>query len=664
MPFERGIELSAQYKVDHLLKPIFDYVPLSGDSPPPAPKHVTAASTKPRAVPARASHAAQNHVPVPPRPSFPRQTEVAQTHFPEPLYSQQSAPPMPDSDEEEVSGASDGESDGSTTQSSHSRSASISSDGHASSEEDFTQTNGRKRKHEDMSSRQYEPERNHRPISKYSQDLLDYFVQSKVEELPSVLLHPPGDFDVNAPIDDEGHSALHWASAMGRLTVVRILCDLQADIYQANNEDQIPLVRSIMFTNNYDSQCFTDLLAYLRPSIVHRNKSGRTVFHQIAIMTSHRSKWNASKYYLEALIKELYGPSHEQLARLKQVLDYQDINGDTAITICARNQARRFCRVLMRAGADIRIPNAHGRTAEEYIQEYESQRNQKRMLRNGIQPSSTSYNITSSPVHSQSYQPYQAPATTATGAGLPGSTTTAFASAQRSNPRGFQAYISEAAIRATQKLIPQMTEHLETLATSFDAELVDKEADLTQAKTLLQTMEGEIETSRTALTKMIKLFSDIDPSAATSEDVVSAGESVLSGTRDRVDTLTKQLKMVVERGQARDLALLVREEEQSIPGGGEQSDVKGSSDEQSHLANELTDLQAERRGLVDRIVEIYANSGCGEKMVKYRRLIALCIGQRTDQVDGLLEQLYQMLNDDDAAGQDGGADDVVMAGTE
>ena len=646
--------MSAQYKVDHLLKPIFDYVPLSGDSPPPAPKHVTAASTKPRAVPARASHAAQNHVPVPRRPSFPRQTEVAQTHFPEPLYSQQSAPPMPESDEEEVSGVSDGESDGSTTQSSHSRSASISSDGHPSSDEDFTQTNGRKRKREDISSRQYEPERNHRPISKYSQDLLDYFVQSKVEDLPSVLVHPPGDFDVNAPIDDEGHSALHWASAMGRLTVVRILCELQADIYQSNNEDQIPLVRSIMFTNNYDSQCFTDLLAYLRPSIVHRNKSGRTVFHQIAIMTSHRSKWNASKYYLEALIKELYGPSHDQIARLKQVLDFQDINGDTAITICARNQARRFCRVIMRAGADIRIPNAHGRTAEEYIQEYESQRNQKRMLRNGIQP--TSYNVTSSPVHSQPYQPYQAP----TAAGAP-TTTAAFASAQRSNPRGFQTYISEAAIRATQKLIPQMTEHLESLATSFDAELVDKEADLTQAKTLLQNMDGEIEASRTALTKMIKLFSDIDPSAATSEDVVSAGESVLSGIRERVETSTKQLKMVVERGQARDLALLVREEEQSIPS--ESSDVKSLTDEQSQLANELTDLQAERRGLVDRIVEIYANSGCGEKMVKYRRLIALCIGQRTDQVDGLLEQLYQMLSDDDA-GQEGAGEDVVMAGTE
>jgi hypothetical protein len=78
----------------------------------------------------------------------------------------------------------------------------------------------------------------------------------------------------------------------------------------------------------------------------------------------------------------------------------------------------------------------------------------------------------------------------------------------------------------------------------------------------------------------------------------------------------------------------------------------------------LTDLQAERRALVDRIVEIHKNSGCGEKMVGYRRLIALCIGQRTDQVDaGLLEQLYQLFIEEDAQpGQN--QDDVAMAGTE
>lgn len=546
-----------------------------------------------------------------------------------------------------MSGASDAESDGSTTQSSHSRSASVSSSARASSEDEFGQTNGRKRKHEEI-SRQYEGPV-HRPISKYSEDLLNYFVQSKVDDLPAVLLHPPSDFDVNASIDDEGHSALHWASAMGRLTVVRLLCELHADLYQPNNEDQIPLVRSIMFTNNYDNRCFHDLLTYLRPSITHRNKSGRTIFHQIAVMTSHRSKWPASKYYLEALINELRGSnSQEELHRLKQVLDYQDINGDTAMIICARNQARRFCRILSRVNADPMVPNNHGRTAHEYIQEYELQRNQRKLLRNGIPSSSF---LSSSP--GQNTASYQYPSTA--------SATAAFASAQRTNPRPFQAYISESAIRAVQKVIPLMTEHLESLATSFDAELVDKEADLTQAKHLLQTMEGEIESSRTALTETMKMFQEVDPLVSNSEDVVSIGESVLSRIREKVDTLTQKLKMVVERGQARDLALLVREEEAAIPPA--IAETKGSAEEQNGIANELTELQTERRGLVDKIVEIYANAGCGEKMARYRRLIALCIGQRADQVDGLLEQLYHIFMEEEMQ-EVRSTEDVMMGGAE
>jgi hypothetical protein len=209
-----------------------------------------------------------------------------------------------------------------------------------------------------------------------------------------------------------------------------------------------------------------------------------------------------------------------------------------------------------------------------------------------------------------------------------------------------------------------MTEHLETLATSFDAELVDKEADLTQAKHLLSSMEGEIETSRTALQEMLKIFQEVHPDIPPppTEDVISIGEAVLTRSRDRVEQSTRSLKTVVERGQARDLALLVREEEQSIPPAVNNSEE--TQEEQGQLANELTDLQAERRGLVDRIVEIHKNSGCGEKMVGYRRLIALCIGQRTDQVDaGLLEQLYQMFIEEEGT-QGQIQNDVPMGGTE
>jgi hypothetical protein len=51
-------------------------------------------------------------------------------------------------------------------------------------------------------------------------------------------------------------------------------------------------------------------------------------------------------------------------------------------------------------------------------------------------------------------------------------------------------------------------------------------------------------------------------------------------------------------------------------------------------------------------------------MASYRRLIALCIGQRPDQVDGLLEQLYQVFSEEEGEIQKDGNADVIMTGME
>lgn len=47
MPFERGIQLCQEYNVVHLLQALLDYNTTQA-SPPLAPKHITAASNRPR----------------------------------------------------------------------------------------------------------------------------------------------------------------------------------------------------------------------------------------------------------------------------------------------------------------------------------------------------------------------------------------------------------------------------------------------------------------------------------------------------------------------------------------------------------------------------------------------------------------------------------------
>jgi hypothetical protein len=125
IPFERGIELSTNYKVDCLLQPIFHDIPLSTVSPPPAPQNVTAVSIKPRTVPQRRQQGSiQNPVHIPSRLSLPRRAKVPQTYFLESIYDQHPAYPMSESDDEQISEASDTESDDSSEQSRHSRSIS------------------------------------------------------------------------------------------------------------------------------------------------------------------------------------------------------------------------------------------------------------------------------------------------------------------------------------------------------------------------------------------------------------------------------------------------------------------------------------------------------------------------------------------------------------
>lgn len=48
MPLNQGVVVAQKYNVFHLLKPIFEFV-AGPSSPPPAPKHTTAASNKPKA---------------------------------------------------------------------------------------------------------------------------------------------------------------------------------------------------------------------------------------------------------------------------------------------------------------------------------------------------------------------------------------------------------------------------------------------------------------------------------------------------------------------------------------------------------------------------------------------------------------------------------------
>ena len=55
--------------------------------------------------------------------------------------------------------------------------------------------------------------------------LMAMFLSDSPMTIPDILVspHPPIDLDVNIVIDDQGHTALHWAAALARVDILRLL---------------------------------------------------------------------------------------------------------------------------------------------------------------------------------------------------------------------------------------------------------------------------------------------------------------------------------------------------------------------------------------------------------------------------------------------------------
>ncbi|KAJ1818721.1 transcriptional regulator swi6 [Coemansia sp. RSA 2675] len=220
--------------------------------------------------------------------------------------------------------------------------------------------------------------------------------------------------DVDLMIDDQGHTAVHWAATLARIQVLDLLLFQGADARILNFEGESALVRAVQVTNNYDSQTFPDLLELLHDTIPLTDRHNRTVLHHIAIATGTKGRERAARYYADCLLSwivrlaggyqvdhsladekapldamrtlptptqssspgtrrghadaleseaELLGGGLVDPARnadFVAFLNLQDTNGDTALNLAARHGDRAVTRMILNAGASPSIPNIGG----------------------------------------------------------------------------------------------------------------------------------------------------------------------------------------------------------------------------------------------------------------------------------------------------------------
>ncbi|KAF8548942.1 apses-domain-containing protein [Imleria badia] len=180
---------------------------------------------------------------------------------------------------------------------------------------------------------------------------------SPVFDLLRVLTPEPSLLDVDAILDDKGHSALHLAASLGRQNTVEQLIAAGADIHRGNFAGETPLIRASIDTHNSDQQSFNVVVQALHQSIRTLDASRKSVLHHIMYLAGIQGRAVCARYYLDQIFMWI---AQNQGGDFRSIVDLQDEHGDTALNIAARVGNRSLVRTLLDVGANRILPNKLG----------------------------------------------------------------------------------------------------------------------------------------------------------------------------------------------------------------------------------------------------------------------------------------------------------------
>ncbi|KAG1792413.1 apses-domain-containing protein [Suillus plorans] len=648
IPLERGLALAKQYNCEAALRPIIDFQP-AAKSPPLAPKHLVSTSTAAR--PARRTAAAAE----------------AAAALAAAARSRRNVEPPVESDHEilSVHASEDGSMTSSPSRGSSSSRTPSPIGNTLDATRDRRSGNRRKPPQRHIDERYDEEGSEEEPTQSngatdpraYADQILEYFI-SDSNQVPQVLISPPPDFDPNTAIDDDGHTALHWASAMGRLRIVKLLITAGAEIFKVNKAGQTALMRSVMFANNYDVRKFPELYELLHRSTLNIDNYNRTVFHHIVDVAMSKGKTHAARYYMETVLNRLADYPKE----LADVINFQDEDGETALTMAARCRSKRLVKLLIDHGANPKIINNDGKSTEDYILEDERFRSS---------PGPTSR------LSSMSFRNAQAT--------LGPTTSNAMTLAYPMNGDKPPLHHSVAAQKASTRCVNDITSMLDSLASSFDRELQEKERDMTQAHALLQNIQQEILESHRAVNQL-----------KTKAEGLQLAKSVLVDLEGRLlEKMGRRYRLGWEKwlndeekremsirkaadGELRITAATVPYRtddviEEVVEPGKDKGKGKRKALPQEEDISDLLALYADvptdpeairaacdalreeiglhrkrRKDMFDELASFQAEAGTGGRMADYRKLIgAGCGGMQPSEVDNVIGMLLETLESEE-----------------
>jgi ankyrin repeat protein len=468
--------------------------------------------------------------------------------------------------------------------------------------------------------------------------LLDYFMLLESDDCFPAPPPPPPGINLDKAIDEKGHSAMHWAAAMGAIDVVKDLMSRNARIDCESNNLETPFMHSVLFTNNFDKQTMPKLARLLLPTVRKTDWFGSTVFHHIAATTSSKNKYLSARYYFDSVINvllETWIPSE-----VTELLSKQDKNGDTALHIAAQNGARKCVRALLGRNVAVDIPNQQGVTADDLIRQLNERRR--------------THHYDASRIRDASSSPF---APDGRGPGVNGdSLVPASATTSAAVRLPDLQYRSHTAAAMMARAVPVILDKCRQFASALEADVEIKEQEALEAERVARKRGAEVDSLRRQAVDLGPLeLKASDPGLAMSDE----------REEKELRALIEEAEALLEMESIEELRLLVDSSSQHRLTNGEPSFATGSENnvEQTSgnmgppalttngvsgadvnvLTQKLAVAQRDRQRLVKDSVKSMSVAGLGEKQGDYKRLLRAALGVKDAEVEGMLNEVLKEL---------------------
>lgn len=435
----------------------------------------------------------------------------------------------------------------------------------------------------------------------YADELLDYFMLSASD---TPVLHlppptPPQPFEVNRSIDDQGHTALHWAASMGDIEIVRFLIDRGATLSARNQRGETPLIRAVLFTNNYEKQTMPTIVQILVSTIREHDKHGGSILHHIAMTTNSLAKKRCARYYLDVVLNKMYELCTPQ--EFTRLVDLQDANGDTALHIVARHNAKKCIRSLQGRGVRGDLTNAKQETADRLIQGQRA--NRQKFASSSPVPDFAAANghqlITASKLGPASH------------------------------------YHSQSAKSFSQSFGEMAQDKSLQVTLAYESEVKQKDDDLEEGQRLVQNVDQQLHGIRSDIYRYLQEGVD-------SYDKEEEGHRLREEERRQI----AESESLSEQIQHRELHNAVRSEEQALPPSAHRK-PNGTLyndhelEEQKNAAVKLAEQQSKRRRLTSDVVIAQGAAGMSGNGEILKRIVSNTCGIPSDDVSTLAPELLE-----------------------